>query len=804
MKFPLSWIYDFVDIRDISSEEFRHRMTMSGTMIEAITELGAGIKGVVLGRIASVEKHPDADKLVVCQVDVGAATGRLPSKDNIQLPTTNCQLSTAVQIVTGAPGVQPGQIVPVCLDGAELPSGLKIKSGSLRGVQSHGMMCGEDELFPDRPKAESLMFLPESTLEKFPLGTDIKDVLGLNEVIVEVELTANRPDCYSIIGIAREVAAVFGKPFNSPPSEGWTPKADGVVSVKIQNPALCPRYTACKVDDLNITPSPEWMQRRLQNSGIRPINNIVDITNYVMLEFGQPLHAFDSSAVAGDEIIVRNAKTGEKITTLDEIERELTPNDLIIADSQKPIAIAGVMGGLDSGITDSTTSIIFESANFNGVSVRKTSKRLNLPSESSGHFIKGIDENITLAAINRACALIGGDAHIAPHVDAYPNPRAPHKVEFSAEKINKFLGTQIEEEEMIKILNSVNIEVNGDNATIPTYRADITSWEDLSEEIARFHGYDNIESATLQGVADGGYTKEQILENKAKELLTAQGANEILTYSFISPRDYERAEIALGDAIKIRNPIGEDTSIMRTTAIPSMLVALHNNARLGNSAVLLFELATVYSGLGIQDSGFSERKVLVIGGYGSCDFYDIKGFIENLFDELGVKYSIKALQKAPAYLHDYQSAEIFIRGKTQGKIGRIHPQISKNYDIKGKAYIAEIEWDAILESANLDKRYAEIPRFPSMQRDIALLADSNITVGEIEETIWKVKSNILESVKLFDIYEGEQVERGKKSIAFSLTYRDKEKTLTEEEVNNVMTQILENLQKKLNVTLRTS
>ncbi|MDR1100803.1 MAG: phenylalanine--tRNA ligase subunit beta [Clostridiales bacterium] len=801
MKFPLSWIQDFTDIKGIEPNEFAHAMTMSGTKVESVTMRSDGIKNVVLGRITEVKPHPNADKLVICHVDVGRIK--------------------PLQIVTGSPRMEKGQLVPVALDGATLPNGTKIKKGMLREVESEGMLCSEEELFLDAPPSEHIMFLPQELAEEFPLGADICEVLKLNDAVIEVELTANRPDCQSIIGISREVAATFRRAFslNEPPKSKNNEKMQ--LAVNIEAPNRCPRYSARMVTNARIEPSPAWLADRLKNSGIRAINGIVDITNYVCLEYGQPLHAFDFDKLAknkdGETVIrVRAAEKGEEMTTLDGIKRKLAVDDLVIADAKSPLAIAGIMGGEGSGIDENTTNIVFESANFEGAGLRRTSRRLGLRTEASVRYEKGVDVNIAVSAVNRACELVKM-LNLGTVVENTIDEGAPMKplaeVDFVPERINGFLGADIPREFMVSALEGVGIKCSEGRAKIPPHRADISGYEDLAEEIARFYGYDNIPAAPLSGVmSNGGLTGAQKFRRRVAEIITAMGYDEILTYTFINPAEYHK--LRLGDAppqtVTIRNPLGEEHSIMRTQSIGSMMTALHNNYRLSNPKAWLFEIAKVFLPRQGEELPL-EKEILTLGAYGDTDFYQLKGVLEALLDELGASpYEFKELSANAKganmavndVFHPYRAAQLLIRGKRCGTIGAVHPEVAENYEIKGEVYAAELDFDALFAAHVPNKRFKPIAKFPAVTRDIALIVKKDVTIGAIDAVLRSVKNPILEGYKLFDVYSGGQVPEDSKSVAYSLTFRSQERTLVDAEVNALMGTIIAVLADKLHAEIR--
>ncbi len=811
MKVPLGWLKDYVDI-DVSVKEFVDAITMSGSKVEGIEDLGEEISNVVAGRIVSLEKHPNADKLQVAQVDVGNGT---------------------IQVITGAQNIKAGDYVPVALHGSTLPGGVKIKKGKIRGLESEGMMCSIQELgrtredYPDA--AEDGIFILEGEPE---VGKDIKSVLGLDETVMEFEVTSNRPDCLSILGIAREAAATLKTRLKKPDirvkEEG--DEAYKYASVEIKDPDLCPRYAARIVKDVKIGPSPKWMQNRLKAAGVRPINNIVDITNYVMLELGQPMHAFDLEYIEGRKIVVRRAQDGESMKTLDDQERKLDSSMLVIADAVKPVAVAGVMGGANSEILPDTKIILFESANFNGASVRLTSKKLGLRTEASSRFEKGLDAENVIIAVNRAAQLVeelGAGTVCKGIIDCYPVKIQPRSIKLNPDKINRFLGTSISTEEMINILRSLEFDVDEENlmVNVPSFRADVERDADLAEEIARFYGYNNIEATLLSGKAttQGRKTFKQKVEDIVKNTMISCGLSEIYTYSFTSPKVFDLLRLPkdsqLRRAVVISNPLGEDYSIMRTTTIPDMLNVISTNYNRRVDEARLFELSYVYLPKdGCEESSQSdgmldpvkkalkdlpeERSVLTLGMYGNTDFYEMKGIVEELLSVLGIReYEFVPEKNSPEF-HPGRTARILIKGQPVGIIGEIHPEVAENFETPERTYVGMIEVAPLVNNAVMEVKYRPLPKFPAVTRDIALLVRDEIMVKQIEDVIVQKSGRLLEDVKLFDIYKGKQVPEGMKSVAFSITFRDEEKTLTDEEVNKVMDRILEALKTALGAELR--
>ena len=786
MNLPLSWLKDYMNTDGIDEETYAHEMTMSGSIVEGIDNPAGEIKNVVVGKVLQIEKHPDAEKLIVCQMDLGEAE--------------------PVQIVTGAPNVFEGALIPVAKHKSTLPGGVKITKGKLRGVMSCGMMCSTDELGISDERATGVLILPEDT----PVGADIVDVLGLNESVAEFEITSNRPDCMSIIGLARESAATFNRPFNIP--EIIVPENNEDVntyaSVEIENPELCSRFVGRVVKNVKIGPSPEWMQRRLKACGIRAINNVVDITNYIMLEYGQPMHSYDLDNVEGHKIIVRNAKEGEQLETLDDQPRTLSSSMIAISDEKGAIGVAGVMGGASSEVSDNTTTILFETANFNAVAVRRGAKALGMRTEASALFEKGLDPENCVPAINRACQLmaeLGAGEVVGGMIDLYPVKKEQIVLPFEPEKMNAFLGMEISEKEMIEILSRLEFEVKDGKVYVPTFRADIEGRADIAEEVARIYGYDNIPTTMMQGrVVAGGKNKKQKLEDVIRDSLTASGLYEAMTYSFIDPKENDMVLIPKDDKrrnmVTISNPLGEENSVMRTSMLSSIMKSLKINYTRRNSDVGIFEIGTVYIPEG--DVLPKETQIVATGMYGNCDFYDIKGITEQLiYDIGGSKLEFVPETNDPSF-HPGRCAKVFAEGKEVGVIGQIHPEVAKNFKVGEEVYSMMLDFEVLLSMYTNDRQYRSLPKFPATSRDIALILDKDINVGSIEKIIKGQNSAILESYKLFDVYEGEQVEAGKKSVAYSITFRAEDRTLTDAEVNEVMDKILKQLSEKLNAELR--
>lgn len=792
MKVPVYWLKDYMNI-DINGKDLGDRLTLSGSKVEEVIVSGDDIKNVVTGKILKIEQHPDAEKLVICQLEVGA--------------------TEPVQIVTGANNMKEGDIVPVALHGAILPNDLKIKKGKLRGIVSNGMMCSEEELgiAGDNP-VHGLMILSAET----PIGKDIKEVLGLNKEVIDFEITSNRPDCLSVIGIARETAATLGTTFDMPNlkySVSNNKNIQDELKVTI-NDSLCKRYLARGVKNVKIAHSPAWMQERLLDAGVRPINNIVDITNFVMLELGQPMHAFDKRQISSNHIVIDRAKTGEKFTTLDEIQRDLDDTMLCIKDGNTTVALAGIMGGLDSEIKEDTTEVIFEFANFDGTNIRVNAKKLNLRTEASSRFEKDIDPNLAKLAADRACALVeelGCGEIMDGTIDIYSEVKEEKEMVVSSKWVNKFLGTEISNEDIKEYLDRLELKttIREDDLIIkvPTFRIDIDIKEDIAEEIARIYGYNNIPTtiSTSTTEREPKYRKEQ-LDDLVIETLLSSGINQSISYSFVSPKVFDEINLPkdsiLRNTVKIKNPLGEDYSIMRTTTIPSMMESLKRNYSRNNSYVRLFEVGRTYAPNEDEKALPKESNILTIGMYGECDYLDLKGVVENILNTLGiVKNSLVRESENPCY-HPGKTAALLIGKQRAGVFGEIHPDLLDNYGIDTLGYMAELNLDVLYEAANTTKAYKPLPKFPAVTRDIALLVDDAILVGEIEETIVKAGGNIVEKVSLFDIYKGKQIPEGKKSIAYAISYRDENKTLTDKEVNKVHDKILRSLEYKLGAQLR--
>lgn len=797
MNIPMSWMKDYVSI-DADLKDFVEDITLTGSKVEGYTTLGGAIQNIVTGQIKAIEKHPNADKLVITTVDIG--------KDE------------NLTIVTGATNLKVGDTVPVALDHSVLADGKEIYAGELRGVRSEGMLCSVGELgcdVNDFPEAceDGIYVFPEAV----ELGKDVVEVMDLKDDVVEFEITSNRPDCFSVIGLARETAATYKTEFRYPEikvEEKGEGKAEEMISVQIDNPALCPRYIARVVKNVKVAPSPRWMRKRLRAAGLRPINNIVDITNYVMLELGQPMHAFNIDTIADKKIIVRNAKDGEEITTLDGNVRKLDSSMLVISDPKKAVAVAGVMGGENSMVSEEAGAILFESANFDGPNVRITAKKLGLRTDASSKYEKGLDPNLSLDAVNRAVQLVEmlGIGEVVPGmVDCYPNKRESWKLSYSPEWINGLLGTDISEDEMIAIFERIGIvaDKGAKEVTIPTFRPDLEAQADLAEEVARFYGYDRIKPTLAAGTPTvGKKTYPQTIQSIVKDVMIRNGLCEAMTFSFESPKVFDKLNIPqdspLRKTVEISNPLGEDFSIMRTVSMNGILNSLATNYNRRNEEAGLFEFGKVYLPKAVPVTELPEEKpVLTIGMYGNMDFYDIKGVAEHLFTVLGIKKDVEfSTEKSIPWMHPGRTASLFINGKQFGYVGELHPQISTNYGIGTRVYLAVLEMDALVEYANLVSVYQPLPKYPAITRDIAMLVKDEITVKEIEDVIEKNAGEYLENVALFDVYKGSQIEEGYKSVAYSITFRASDRTLVDKDVNDAMQQVLDALSNTLGAQLR--
>ncbi len=789
MNLPMSWLRDYMNIGEIETKEYEHKMTMSGSKVEGTERLGGEAENIRTGKILKVEAHPDADKLVVCQVEVGE--------------------EAPIQIVTAAPNVFEGAIVPVAMHKSTVYGGQKITRGKLRGVVSDGMFCSTDELGMSKERATGILILPEDT----PIGVDACALLGLDEKVVEFEITSNRPDCMSVIGLARETAATFGYDFSVPNPKEYekiSEKAEDNAKVEVLDFDLCPRFLGKVVKNVKIGPSPEWMQKRLAACGIRAINNVVDITNYVMLEYGQPMHAYDLDCVAGKKIIVRRAKDGEILKTLDDQDRTLNSSMICIAVEKEAIGVAGVMGGASSEVTEKTTTVLFEAATFNGTAVRRAAKALGMRTDASALFEKGLDPYNLDGAIERACQLIakmGAGDVLEGTIEVKGTLKEALVLPFEPERMNAFLGMDISRNEMIDILTSLEFKIEGDKIIVPTFRGDIESMADIAEEVARIYGYDKIPTTLMDtAVTCGGRTPEQKAEAKIKDVLVSDGFDEIITYSFTDPKENELLGIPSDDEkynfVKILNPLGEENSVMRTTMLASMCEVLKTNYNKRIPSASLFELGSVYINKG--ETLPDERKTVAIGMYGCGDFYDLKGTIENLFDEMGIKkVKYVGVDSNPTF-HPGRCAEIYCSecNKKIGVMGQAHPTVAGNYKINAEVYLAELDFATIFECGNQKKTYKPLPKFPATTRDIAMVVEEDVCVADIADIFEKEMGGILESYTLFDIYRGAQLGENKKSVAYSLSFRASDRTLTDDEVNAVMEKILAGLKNKVGADLR--
>ncbi|NLJ41363.1 MAG: phenylalanine--tRNA ligase subunit beta [Clostridiales bacterium] len=796
MLVPIKWLKEYVDF-DITAEKLSEAMTLTGSNAEGISELGKDIHNVLVGRILDVAVHPNADKLVVCKVDIG---------DKI------------LQVVTGAPNVKVGQLVPVAIDGALLPGGTRIKSGKLRGELSQGMLCSFQELRLDEygeidNGVDGIYVVDQEYLP----GTDIKDALELSDEVIEFEITPNRPDCLSMLGIAREAAVTMGTRYRFPEIlvKEISEKAEDVVRVIIEEPEMCFRYCARVVRDVKIEPSPRWMRRRLAAAGVRAINNIVDITNYCMLELGQPMHAFDLDKVADRTIIVRKAQKGETLITLDEQKRILTEDMLVIADPEKAIAMAGVMGGLNTEVTGETRDIILESAMFEGGNVRLTSKALGLRSEASSRFEKGIDIVNVERAIDRAAELIvklGAGTVLEGKVDVSTLPLENRIIKVEWKRINSLLGLELEPCYISSILESLSFknEIKGDwlEVIVPSFRLDVEGVVDLAEEVARIYGYDKIPMTLMEGSASKAMrTREQTLTDKAKNVLVAMGLFESITYSFVSPRVYEKIGFDIQDypkSVIISNPLGEDQSAMRTTMIPSLLEVLSKNRNRSADECKIFEIGNVFTVDPENANGLPLEKLsLGIGKYGNrVDFYKLKGQVEVLLDAFGLLKEAEFIVSAHPSLHPGRTAMVKVEDQKLGIIGEVHPDICRNYGLDSGALIAELDFTLLLDIAKTEKYYTHLPKYPSVARDLAIVADKDILAADIETVIHQVGGSLLNEVKLFDIYEGKQIPQGKRSLAYSLSYLSMDRTLQDKDINPIHNKIIDALQTRFNAQLR--
>ena len=799
MNSALSWIKAYVPELECTDQEYFDRMTLTGTKVEGYTKLDKNLEKIVVGKILKIEKHPDADKLIVCQVDVG---------------------SENIQIVTGAPNVNEGDMVPVVLDGGKVAGGhdggplpedgISIKSGKLRGVESFGMMCSIEELGSDRnyyPEAPEYGIYIFNNTDLKP-GDDAVAALGLHDTVFEYEITSNRVDCYSILGIAREVAATFDKPFVPPvvKETGNGEDVNDMVKVEVEAPDLCTRYCARVVKNIKIAESPEWMKRRLAASGIRPINNIVDITNYVMEEYGQPMHAFDLDQVSGNKIVVKRAKDGDKFVTLDGQERTLDKDVLMICDAEKEIGIAGIMGGENSKITDDVKTMLFEAATFNGPNIRKSAKRLGLRTDASGKFEKGLDPKNALDAINRACQLIeelGAGEVVGGVVDVCAGLKDEVELEFKPEKYNKLLGTDVSKEQMLEIFKKLDIVYKPESNMlhIPSFRQDLLGQADIAEEVARFYGYDKIPTTLPGGEGmEGRLAYPMQIEAIAREAAERCGFSQAMFYSFESPKVFDKLLVPEDDklrqAISISNPLGEDFSIMRTTTLNGMLTSLSLNFNRRNKDVRLYELGNIYVPKELPLTELpDERMQFTLGFYGDGDFFSLKGAVETFLKLVGMKKEVEYDPNGDlSFLHPGRQAVMSYDGTVIGYLGEVHPKVCSNYNMKCRAYVAVLDMPAIVPLTGFEHKFEGIAKFPAVTRDISMVVPKGVLAGDIEKMIRQRGGKILENIKLFDLYEGDQVKAGHKSIAYSLSFRHKEKTLSDDEVNASMKKILNGLE----------
>ncbi len=812
MNTPLSWVKAYVPDLDCTSQEYMDAMTLSGTKVEGYEELSKNLDKIVVGKILKIEKHPDADKLIICQVQIN-------------------EEGETVQIVTGAPNVSEGDKVPVVLDGGRVagsahdntphPDGIKIKKGKLRGVESFGMMCSIGELgsstdfYPDAAPDGIYILSDNKEYKDAKIGSSVPELLGLNDSVFEYEVTSNRVDCFSVLGIAREAAATFDKKFVPPvvTKTGNAEDVNSMISVEVKDADLCKRYVARIVKNIKLAPSPEWMQRRLAACGIRPINNLVDITNYVMEEYGQPMHAYDLDSISGNKIIVRRANEGETFQTLDGQERNLDPSILMICDAEKPIGIAGIMGGDNSKITDNVKTMLFEAACFDGTNIRLSGKKLGMRTDAQAKFEKGLDPNTAMEAIDRACQLIeelGAGEVVGGYVDEYPVVNKPVKVGYDPDKINKLLGTDVDEATMVSYFKKIDFEVDEVNRelTIPTWRQDIHCLADVAEEVARFYGYDNIPTTLPTGEATKGKLPLKLrIENIARNVAEQFGFSEGMSYSFESPKVFDKLKLDKEDRLRqgivITNPLGEDYSIMRTSTLNGMLSSLSTNYNRRNKDVRLYEIGNIYIPKALPLTELpDERTQFTLGMYGTGDFFDLKGIVEEFLEKVGMKgletYDPKA---GKTFLHPGRQANIVYDGSVIGYLGEVHPDVLDTYSIGDRAYIAVIDMPEVVSRATFDIKYTGIAKYPAVTRDISMVMDKGIMVGQVEDVIRKCGGKLLEDLKLFDIYEGSQIKEGCKSVAYSISFRAKDRTLADQDVNTIMDKIIKNLE-KMNIELR--
>ncbi len=798
MNTSLSWIKAYVPELDVTAQEYMDAMTLSGTKVEGYEKQDADLEKIVVGQIEKIEKHPDADKLVICQVNVGTET---------------------IQIVTGAQNVFEGAKVPVVLvggrvaggheAGSKVEGGIKIKKGKLRGVESFGMMCSIEELgstrdmYPEAPEEGIYIFHDD-----VEVGADAVEVLGLHDTVFEYEVTSNRVDCYSVIGIAREAAATFNKTFCPPvvTKTGNEEDVNDYIKVTVKNEKLCPRYCARVVKNIKIGPSPEWMQRRLASVGIRPINNLVDITNYVMEEYGQPMHAYDLDTIAGREIIVRNAQADEKFTTLDGQERQMNEDVLMICDGEKSVGIAGIMGGENSMITDDVKTMLFEAACFDGTNIRRSSKKVGLRTDASAKFDKGLDPNNAEEAINRACQLVeemGAGQVVGGMVDVYPVKREPVHIPFDENAVNKLLGTDISKADMLSYFKRIELayDPKKNEVIAPTFRQDLLRPADVAEEVARFYGYDKIPTTLPSGEATTGKLPFKLrVEEVARDIAEFCGFSQGMCYSFESPKVFDKlnldADDKLRQAIAISNPLGEDYSVMRTTSLNGMLTSLATNYNRRNKNVRLYELGNVYLPKALPLTELPEERMqFTLGMYGEGDFFSMKGVVEEFLEKVGLhEKEIYDPKAGKNFLHPGRQANIIYDGTVIGYLGEVHPDVADNYNIGTRAYVAVLDMPEIVERATFDRKYTGIAKFPAVTRDISMVMPKSIMVGQVEEVIEKRGGKLLESYHLFDLYEGAQIKAGFKSVAYSIVFRGKDRTLEEADVSAAMEKILTELE----------
>ena len=805
MRTSLEWIRSMVPELSCTAQEYMDAMTLSGSKVEGYEELDADLEKIVIGQIEKIEKHPDADKLIICQVNVGTGEN--------------------IQIVTGAPNVKEGDKVPVVLDGGRVagghdgkktPGGVKIKKGKLRGVESFGMMCSIEELgstkdmYPEAPEYGIYIF-PEDAV----VGADAVEALGLHNSVFEYEITSNRVDCFGIIGLAREAAATFRKEFHPPvvTATGNNEDVNDYVKVSVEDTTLCPRYTARVVKNIKIAPSPEWMQRRLAAQGIRPINNIVDITNYVMEEYGQPMHAYDLDTIAGHQIVVKRAEKGQKFVTLDGQERTMDDSVLMICDGEKAIGIAGIMGGENSMITDDVKTMLFEAACFDGTNIRLSSKKVGLRTDASGKFEKGLDPNNAIEAMNRACQLIeelGAGEVVGGVVDVYTTVKEGRSIPFEPEKYNRLLGTDIAPKTMLDYFKMLDLgyDKEKNEILVPSWRQDLECDADIAEEVARFYGYDKIPTSLPSGEATTGKLSFKLrVEKLARDIAEFCGFSQAMTYSFESPKVFDKlllpADSPLRETVVITNPLGEDFSIMRTVSLNGMLASLATNYNRRNQNVRLYELGNIYLPKQTPVTELPEERMqFTLGMYGEGDFYTMKGVVEELFDKLGMheKAEYDPSDKK-SFLHPGRQADIVYHGNVIGYLGEIHPTVAANYAIKERVYVAVLDMPYIVEYASFDRKYRGIAKFPAVTRDLSMVVPKEVLAGDIEKVFDEKGGQYLESYALFDIYEGAQIKRGYKSIAYTLTFRAQDKTLEDADIQNAMNKILKKLE-ELGIELR--